>query len=89
MDQMDHGYIRAPIDKNSLCYNMGHKRRGDAIIFHHVKYDPNLELKPRENDKDLLEKLKIILTDLDFTVITCEDFTFKQISKKIIARKWL
>jgi hypothetical protein len=29
------------------------------------------------------------LTDLDFTVITCEDFTFKQISKKIIARKWL
>lgn len=87
MDQMDRGYIKAPIDKNALCYNMRHKRRGDAIIFHHVEFDSNLELNKRENDKDLLEKLRQVLKDLDFEVIVYEDFTFKEIAKIIRTRK--
>ncbi|XP_046632334.1 caspase-1-like isoform X2 [Daphnia pulicaria] len=79
----DHPYIRAPVKKNSPCYNMEHKRRGDAIIFHHEKFDSNLELTPRENDKDLLNKLINVLNDLQFNVCVCEDWTYKQIEKKI------
>ena len=85
---VDHPYVRAPVDKNSPCYNMGHKRRGDAIIFHHEKFDTNLELKPRDSDKKLLTKLVNVLKGLEFSVCVYEDLTYKEIAKKITTCKW-
>lgn len=81
---MDYPIITVPVNKDTQCYNMHHKRRGDAYIFHHTEFDSNLVLGERKDDKDLLQKLSDVLTDrLEFNVKVFKDLKYKKIEEEI------
>ncbi|KAK4022496.1 hypothetical protein OUZ56_007961 [Daphnia magna] len=83
-DCVDYPIITVPVNKDTQCYNMHHKRRGDAYIFHHTEFDSNLVLGERKDDKDLLQKLSDILTDrLEFNVKVFKDLKYKKIEEEI------
>lgn len=83
-DCVDYPIITVPVNKDTQCYNMHHKRRGDAYIFHHTEFDSNLVLGERKDDKDLLKKLSDILADrLEFNVKVFKDLKYKKIEEEI------
>lgn len=83
-DCVDYPIITVPVNKDTQCYNMHHKRRGDAYIFHHTEFDSNLVLGERKDDKDLLQKLSDVLTDrLEFNVKVFKDLKYKKIEEEI------
>ncbi|XP_032781169.2 caspase-1 isoform X3 [Daphnia magna] len=83
-DCVDYPIITVPVNKDTQCYNMHHKRRGDAYIFHHTEFDSNLVLGERKDDKDLLQKLSDILADrLEFNVKVFKDLKYKKIEEEI------
>lgn len=85
---MDYPATRVPVDKDSPRYNMNHKRRGDAVIFHHTKFDSNLDLEERGGDEHLLKKLADILANsLEFSVEVYRDLDYKSINKITMKRR--
>ncbi|XP_057366830.1 caspase-1-like isoform X2 [Daphnia carinata] len=83
-DCVDYPITIVPVDKDTRCYDMNHKRRGDAYIFHHTEFDLNLQLDKRENDGDLLKRLSNVLDDrLEFTVKVFTNLKYKKICKEI------
>ena len=68
-----------------LCYDMGHKRRGRAVIFNHINFeDPELERRDGTNrDRDSLKETlrKMRFQDEDITVY--EDCGVSEIKKVI------
>ena len=57
---------------------MNHKRRGKAIIFNHGNF-PRLKVNSRDGTNYDRDKLKIILTQLDFDVKVHNDLRWKEI----------
>ncbi|KAI9555368.1 hypothetical protein GHT06_017883 [Daphnia sinensis] len=83
-DCVDYPITTVPVNKDTQCYNMDHKRRGDAYIFHHTEFDSNLQLEERGNDGDLLKRLSYILADrLEFSVKVLTNLKYKKIYEEI------
>ena len=69
--------IRMPVERDSEVYNMNHPRRGIAIIFNHMNFDPRLGLKQRNGTNVDRDSLRSVLKGLDFEVKVYNDLHFK------------
>ena len=69
--------IRMPVERDSEVYNMNHPRRGIAIIFNHMNFDPRLGLKQRNGTNVDRDSLRSVLKGLDFEVKVYNDLYFK------------
>ena len=68
--------------KDTLDYNMNHRKRGIAIIFNHENFNiPQAE--PRSGTNADSKKLKKTLKHLGFKVRVHKDLTTKDIFKKL------
>lgn len=68
-----------PVEKDAESYNMGHKRRGLALIFNHKNFDPRLGLKPRNGTDADRDNLRMTLRQLDFDVKVFNDLPLRDI----------
>jgi len=73
--------IRMPVERDSEVYNMNHPRRGIAIIFNHMNFDPRLGLKQRNGTNVDRDSLRSVLKGLDFEVKVYNDLHFKQLER--------
>jgi len=73
--------IRMPVERDSEVYNMNHPRRGIAIIFNHMNFDPRLGLKQRNGTNVDRDSLRSVLKGLDFEVKVYNDLYFKQLER--------
>jgi caspase-like apoptosis-related cysteine protease len=72
-----------PVERDSDCYNMSHKKRGMAIIFNNAIFDdPELNLDGTEDDRD---NLKNTMQYLGFDVTVYNDL--KRNELKVIVKK--
>ena len=69
-----------PTSKDDERYKMNHKRRGKAIIFNHSDFS-RLNLNTRVGTNQDRDRLRTILTQLDFEVVVHDDQTFEQIQR--------
>ena len=60
---------------------MNHKRRGVAIIFNHMNFDPATHNTPRHGTNADRDRLKKTLSSLRFNVKVYEDSTTAEINK--------
>ena len=60
---------------------MNHIKRGKAIIFNHGVFDPRLNINSRDGTNYDRDKLKDILTELDFDVKVHNDLSWKEIEE--------
>lgn len=68
-----------PVERDSELYNMNHKRRGVALIFNHMNFDPRLGLKARSGtDADCANLIKVF-EKMQFEVKAFKDLTYKDL----------
>ena len=76
-----------PVERDSEVYNMNHPRRGIAIIFNHMNFDPRLGLKQRNGTNVDRDSLRSVLKGLDFEVKVYNDLYFKVCCLLVFSRK--
>jgi len=67
-----------PVEKDSEVYNMNHKKRGIALIFNHLSFDPRLGLKERSGTNTDCTNLIKTFEELQLEVKPFKDLTYKQ-----------
>jgi len=75
------GGVTMPTEKDAEVYNMNHRRRGKAIVFNHMNFDPRLNLKMRNGTNNDRDNLRVSLRQLDFEVEVHNDLPFKEIER--------
>jgi len=77
-----------PVEKDSEVYNMNNKKRGIALIFNHMNFEPRLGLKARSGTDADCSNLIRTFEKLQLEVKAFKDLTFKEIvSWKINLKK--
>jgi caspase-like apoptosis-related cysteine protease len=74
-----------PVERDSDVYNMCHRRRGTALIFNHMRFDPRLGLKDRKGTDADRDNLTATLRTLDFDVRVYDDLAHKEIERVLEA----
>lgn len=73
---------KMPVAKYASHYNMGHKKRGLALIFNHEKFECG-NLKPRAGTNEDCKNLKECLINLGFDVHVFVDLNYFDIEDHI------
>lgn len=75
--------LDSPVSKFDRNYNMEHAKRGQALIFSHLKYDDDLNLSERNGtEADCLNLLET-LSKMNFEVSVHKDFSHEQITERL------
>ncbi|XP_075217418.1 caspase drICE-like isoform X2 [Lycorma delicatula] len=77
-DYAEENFCASPINRNSLCYKMDHKRRGRAMIFNHLKFNSPQKKERKGTEYDIKTLMKTLIF-LNFEVTIHDDLTYEQI----------
>jgi len=75
--------LDSPVSKFDRQYNMGHAKRGQALIFSHFRYDDDLNLPERNGTEADCLNLSETLSKMNFEVSVHKDFSHDQIEEKL------